>query len=47
MSGPDEYVADVAEGITRVEDLPQPQRVCRKRSFARAQVSTVRAFGVS
>lgn len=35
MTGPGEYVPDVSEGITRVEDLPQPQRVCRRRSSKR------------
>ena len=33
MSGPGEYVPDVTEGITRVEDLPEPriERRCRNR----------------
>lgn len=35
MAGPGEYVADAAEGITRVEDLPKPKKVPRRRSFTR------------
>jgi hypothetical protein len=35
MSGPGEYTADVTEGITRVEDLPQPKVVRRSRSYKR------------
>ena len=35
MTGPGEYTADVTEGITRVEDLPEPKILCRRRSFKR------------
>ena len=35
MAGPGEYVADVTEGITRVEDLPKPKIVPRSRNFSR------------
>ena len=31
MSGPGVYVPDVTEGITRVEDLPQPRIKLRSR----------------
>jgi hypothetical protein len=33
MSGPGEYVPDSTEGITRVEDLPQPKVERRSRNF--------------
>jgi hypothetical protein len=33
MPGPGEYVPDVTEGITRVEDLPQPRRQRRSRNY--------------
>src|SRR5256714_15314478 len=33
MLGPGEYVPDVTEGITRVEDLPQPRVVRRSRNY--------------
>ncbi len=40
MTGPGEYVPDVTEGITRVEDLPKPRIERRSRNwpgdFARA-----------
>jgi transposase len=35
MTGPGEYTADVTEGITRVEDLPEPKIIQRRRSFKR------------
>ena len=35
MTGPGEYKPDATEGITRVEDLPQPQVVRRSRNFRR------------
>lgn len=35
MPGPGEYVGDVTEGITRVEDLPQPQVLSCRRSQRR------------
>jgi hypothetical protein len=35
MPGPGEYVPDVTEGITRVEDLPKPKIVRRSRSYLR------------
>ena len=35
MSGPGEYTPDVAEGITRVEDLPEPKKILRQRSYKR------------
>jgi hypothetical protein len=35
MAGPGKYVADVTEGITRVEDLPQPRLVRRSRNYKR------------
>jgi hypothetical protein len=31
--GPGEYVPDVTEGITRVEDLPKPKPINRSRSY--------------
>ncbi len=34
MSGPGVYVPDVTEGITRVEDLPQPRSKLRSRNFS-------------
>ena len=34
-TAPGEYVADATEGITRVEDLPKPKVVERKRSRKR------------
>lgn len=34
MSGPGEYVPDATEGITRVEDLPQPRIHKPSRNFA-------------
>ena len=34
MSRPDVYVPDVTEGITRVEDLPQPRIKLRSRNFS-------------
>ena len=37
MTGPGKYIADPTEGITRVEDLPQPKLVRRVRSFKRRQ----------
>jgi len=33
MSGPGEYIPDVAEGITRVEDLPKPRLERRSRNY--------------
>lgn len=33
MSGPGEYVPDITEGITRVEDLPEPRVERRSRDF--------------
>jgi hypothetical protein len=33
MAGPGEYVPDVTEGITRVEDLPKPRLECRSRNY--------------
>jgi hypothetical protein len=35
MTGPGEYKPDATEGITRVEDLPQPQIHRRSRCFRR------------
>lgn len=37
MAGPGQYVPDVTEGITRVQDLPNPQvlRSCRNRPHRR------------
>ncbi len=35
MFGPGEYVSDVTEGITRVEDLPKPKIVQRSRNYKR------------
>jgi hypothetical protein len=34
MPGPGEYVPDVTEGITRVEDLPKPRIERRSRSYS-------------
>ena len=34
MSGPGVFVPDVTEGITRVEDLPQPRIKLRSRNFS-------------
>ena len=33
MPGPGEYLPDVTEGITRVEDLPQPKIIQRSRDY--------------
>src|SRR5437016_2699215 len=33
MTGPGEYVPDVTEGITRIEDLPPPRIEQRSRNF--------------
>lgn len=33
MSGPGEYLPDPTEGITRLEDLPQPKVVRRSRNY--------------
>ena len=33
MAGPGQYVAEVTEGITRVEDLPKPKMVRRSRNY--------------
>lgn len=35
MPGPGEYVADGTEGITSVEDLPQPKVVQQSRNYSR------------
>jgi hypothetical protein len=35
MPGPGEYLADETEGITRVEDLPQPNVIARRRNDKR------------
>lgn len=35
MDGPGEYVADVTEGITRVEDLPSAKILKRSRNYRR------------
>lgn len=35
MTGPGEYKPDPTEGITRVEDLPEPKVLCRSRNFKR------------
>ena len=35
MSGPGEYLPDPTEGITRIEDLPQPKIRHRSRNFRR------------
>jgi len=35
MAGPGAYVPDVTEGISRVEDLPKPKIIRRKRDFKR------------
>ena len=35
MAGPGRYVGDVTEGITRVEDLPQPKVSQRRRNYRR------------
>jgi hypothetical protein len=35
MTGPGQYLPDPTEGITRVEDLPQPQLVARSRNYRR------------
>src|SRR6266702_2130953 len=33
MLGPGEYIPDVTEGITRVEDLPKPRIAHRSRNY--------------
>ena len=33
MDGPGEYLPDVTEGVTRVEDLPKPRIIERSRSY--------------
>ena len=35
MDGPGEYLPDVTEGITRVEDLPPPKIIERSRNYKR------------
>ena len=35
MLGPGEYVPDVTEGITSVEDLPKPRIELRSRNYTR------------
>jgi len=35
MEGPGEYLPDVTEGITRVEDLPEPRIVQQSRNYKR------------
>ena len=35
MEGPGEYLPDVTEGITRVEDLPKPRIVKQSRNYKR------------
>lgn len=35
MPGPGEYLPDVTEGITRVEDLPKPRVIARSRNYKR------------
>jgi hypothetical protein len=35
MEGPGEYLPDVTEGVTRVEDLPQPRIIERSRNYKR------------
>jgi len=35
MTGPGQYLPDPTEGITRVEDLPEPRRVERSRNYPR------------
>ena len=35
MDGPGEYLPDVTEGITRVEDLPPPEIIERSRKYKR------------
>ena len=37
MTGPGEYVPDVTEGITRVEDLPKPRIERRKRRVGHSE----------
>ena len=34
MKGPGEYVPDVTEGITRIEDLPKPRLERRSRNYS-------------
>ena len=33
MTGPGEYVPDVTEGVSRIEDLPQPRSERRSRNY--------------
>jgi hypothetical protein len=35
MTGPGQYTPDPTEGITRVEDLPEPKILLRSRNFKR------------
>lgn len=35
MPGPGEYLPDVTEGISRVEDLPKPRVIARSRNYKR------------
>ena len=35
MTGPGQYLPDPTEGITRVEDLPEPKLVARSRNYRR------------
>ena len=38
MPGTGEYLADVAEGITRVEDLPKAKVIIRSRNYKGATI---------
>ena len=35
MTGPGQYLPDLTEGITRVEDLPKPKTILRSRNYPR------------
>ncbi len=37
MASPGQYVADATEGVTRVEDLPEPQVIERSRNYKRCR----------
>jgi len=46
MDGPGEYLPDVTEGITRVEDLPQAKILKRSLNFKVGRVHGVSGRGV-
>jgi hypothetical protein len=47
MPGPGEYLADMTEGITRVEDLPKAKVIIRSRNYIRMQMPLLRQKSLS